>query len=185
MKKIFAALALIFAGHTLVFAQDVRVVDYTNELAQNLGGRTGLGVEYISYRGFDENSEIPALTVRYWIDDNVSVEAQLGWSSAKTRDVLFLGGKFLAIIKNFKTINIYASAFGGGGYANNKGSYGNEQSEVFKFGAGLGAEWFVVDRLSLSFEGGLEWMFNTNGNIGNSFGIFGDLVNRAGVRFYW
>jgi hypothetical protein len=190
VKKIIALLCFIFMFSVPVFAQnlevktDVKVVDYSSQFSQNLAGRFGAGVEYLGYQGFGGISEMPAVTIRYWIDNNVSAEAVLGFGTGKYYDRFYVGAKFLAIIQNYKTINLYATVLGGGGYEIDNRTSPKVSAQIFKFGTGLGVEWFVVDRISLSMEAGFEWLFNDVADVGNTFGIYGDFVNRAGVRFY-
>jgi hypothetical protein len=183
-KTLFAVLFLIFACAS-AFAQEVRVIDYTRGVAQNLAHKFAIGFNYITYRGFSGQGEVPALSVRYWLDDYVGLEGDLGFSSGKQNNLFYFGTKLIAIIKNYKALNIYALAFGGYGTAENNPVKEVDSAYIYKVGAGLGAEWFVLDNLSISSEIGVALFSNSNSDIGNSLEIYADWIPRAGVRFYF
>jgi hypothetical protein len=186
MKKAFAFLLISFLTIAALpaFAQ-VRIVNYTDSGAQNLAGKKGIGFHNMLYRGFNGAEELPVLSVRYWIDDNVGVEGELGYTTGKHSDIYYFGGRITAIVNNYKTLNLYAVAFGGAGNADNNRYDEDISAHIFNIGAGLGVEWFVLDNLSISSECGLVLMSNSNSDIDKSFGFYGDFVPRAGVRLYF
>jgi hypothetical protein len=169
----------------LYAANNVKVVDYTESVAQNLAGKIGMGFNFISYRGFNGQDTAPALAARFWFDDNVGIEGTFAFSSGKHSDLYYVGGKLLAIVKNYKTLNLYASFFGGFGDASNNPNDEDASAFIFKIGAGLGVEWFVLDHLAVSTECGLAFLSNSNSNVGNSFGVYADWLPNAGIRFYF
>jgi hypothetical protein len=187
-KTLFTVLLLVFslASVSALYAadSDVKIVDYTNSVAQNLAGKFGLGLNFVSYRGFEGDKETPAVNVRYWIDDNVGIEGILGFSSGEFSYLYYIGGKLVTIVKNIKSLNVYASFFGGFGEAKNS-RYDEDAAYIYKIGAGLGIEWFVLDCLSISSELGLALSSNSNSNVGNSFGIYGDWLPQAGIKLYF
>ncbi|MCL2335704.1 MAG: hypothetical protein FWC57_06535 [Endomicrobia bacterium] len=149
--------------------------------AGNIAERIAVGFQMTSNMNV-LSKDIPSLTGRYWFNDTVGTEGFFGFTSGDSEDSFIMGVKGLGIIESYKTLNVYVSATFAAGAADFKGASGSATNTMFKVAAGVGAEWFVLDNLSLSTEIGLGF-FNCT-NISKQFGFYADWLPQAGVRYY-
>lgn len=165
MKRIL--LATIFA---VFFTVPVLSTYAQAQTASNLEGLLGVG--YV-------NRTLPSISARYWINNKVGVEGLLGFEVGDGADLFLIGGKFLSVLKSYKEINVYAAGNISVGSLSDNGS---ETYTAFRAGAGLGVEWFVLNRLSLSAEAGLEV---GTGDNRTRFGTYAGWFPEIGIRFYF
>ena len=128
------------------------------------------------------SNDIPSLSARYWVNDEVGIEGIAGFTTGDSEDSFILGAKALGILKSYNSLNIYVSALIAAGTANFKSPGGSGVNTMFKAAAGVGVEWFVLDNLSLSTEIGFGF-FNCT-NVSKQFGFYADWLPQAGVRYY-
>lgn len=141
-----------------------------NNTASNLSNLFAVG--YV-------NKDMPSVTARYWIDDKLGVEGSIGFEMGKGPSVFLTGAKVLLLLQNYKTINTYGCAnVAIGTLADDNGCKYTD----FKVGGGFGVEWFVINRLSLSAEVGVEL---DGGNNNTKFGTYAGWFPEIGIRFYF
>jgi hypothetical protein len=151
---------------------------FGSKKAEALRGSFAIGAAYINTNGI--GADIPAINARFWFDDSVGIEANFGFSAGDIRDLFYLEGKLLAIIKNYSSLNLYADFFAGFGSS----EYPNTKAEgLINVGAGFGIEWFITDNFSISQELALAYFDRANDS--GQFGILANLAPKAGIRFYF
>jgi hypothetical protein len=169
---------LLISSIAVFFASISLAQEFGSDRASHLSGSQSLGLSIVSFNGLEE-PDLPAVNFRFWFDDNVAVEAVLGAAGGDNRDIVYLEGKLLAIIKNYNSLNFYASAFAGFGISNYARA---ESGSLLNVGAGLGAEWFVINNLSISYE--INLLYSEKGGNHSQFGISADVLPKAGIRIY-
>ncbi len=129
--------------------------------------------------------DLDQVAARYWINDTIGVEAQLGFSSGDINSSVLFGAKVLGKIIQVNKLDIYCMA----GIA--FGSYdpkinGVNSLTLFRIQGGVGAEYYILPCLSILTEMGLRYdSASANGNSNNQFSLFADWLPQAGVRFYF
>jgi len=173
MKKIIFVLALLLSP-SLVLAQKT-LPSFSERLpsTQLLAGNVAAGISFLNFSSARLPS-LSAVSVRYWIDDKIAVDAQAGLGFGDAADYFYGEVKAVSIIKNYGPANVYIDGFGGfGGY---------EGDAIVNVGAGAGFEWFVTNNISLSAEVGFSF-FDVGGNV-NQISLYASWFPQAGIRLY-
>jgi hypothetical protein len=119
---------------------------------------------------------LPVLSARYWLTDLAGIEGFLGFridDNHVNKNRYIVGGKFLYVIKSYKTLNIFSNA--SMALYREKRTFGIIAGEV-------GVEWFVLDDLSLSTEAGLS--FSIGGGGTNSIGTNVKDIPKISIKYY-
>ena len=124
---------------------------------------------------------------RYWFDDKLAIDVQLGFGSGDATSRFLLGGKVIGNVLTINNLNIYF--FGGLAFGSFtlKGDGGDQDSSVFSIHGGVGAEYYVLSCLSVLTEMGIRYI-NLKPDGGSSFadfGVYADWLPQAGIRFYF
>ena len=141
------------------------------------------GVGNISF-AFDE------VAGRYWFDDKLAIDVQLGFGSGDATSRFLIGGKVIGNVVSLNNLNVYL--FGGLSFGSvtikNVGMGGADQdASLFLISGGVGAEYYVLPCLSVLTEMGIRyWSIKPDGgNSMNDFGLYADWLPQAGVRYYF
>jgi hypothetical protein len=148
-------------------------------IGRNLGGQIGVG--------FDSSvANLPALAGRYWLTDVVGIEGFLGFKinderghqngsrNCNDKNDYAIGIKFLYVVKSHKNFNVFSTL----SLANVNERKGNVYSRIT---GGVGIEWFIVNKLSLSTEAGISLVTNA-GDI--SFETNVENIPRINIKYY-
>ena len=127
---------------------------------------------------------------RYWFDDKIAIDAQLGFGSGDATSRFLIGGKVIGNVVSLNNLNVYL--FGGLSFGSvtikNVGMGGADQdASLFLISGGVGAEYYVLPCLSVLTEMGIRyWSIKPDGgNSMNDFGLYADWLPQAGVRYYF
>ena len=138
---------------------------------------SGAQIEY----SFDE------IAGRYWFDDKLAIDVQLGFGSGDATSRFLIGGKVLGNVVSINNLNVYL--FGGLSFGSFTLKTGPQDRDVslFIISGGVGAEYYVLPCLSVLTEMGIRyWSVKPDGgNSMNDFGLYADWLPQAGVRFYF
>jgi hypothetical protein len=141
---------------------------------QYLKGKLGIG---FNAQDIGSNGS-KALAARYWLTDLVGVEGFLGfYTGGKDEDNgdYIFGGKLLSIIKSYSNFNSYVSV------SLNISQNSSNSYTTMGLAAGLGVEYFIFDRLSLSSEIGCQFNFEDSKL---RVGTYADVIPQISVKFY-
>jgi hypothetical protein len=138
------------------------------------------GVGNISF-AFDE------VAGRYWFDDKLAIDVQLGFGSGDATSRFLIGGKVLGNVVSLNNLNVYL--FGGlafGSFTLKTGPQDQDFS-LFSIHGGVGAEYYVLPCLSVLTEMGLRYISvkPDGGNSLSDFAIYAEWLPQAGVRYYF
>ncbi len=156
-------------------------------------GSFGLGYSKLALSqtisGYRIELSFDEIAGRYWFDDKIAIDAQLGFGSGDVTSRFLIGGKVLGNVVSLNNLNVYL--FGGLSFGNltlkNGGPGGDQDVSVFLISGGVGAEYYVLPCLSVLTEMGIRyWSVKPDGaDSVNDFGVYADWLPQAGVRFYF
>lgn len=140
----------------------------------------GVGNINISF-AFDE------VAGRYWFDDKLAIDVQLGFGSGDATSRFLIGGKVLGNVVSLNNLNVYL--FGGlafGSFTLKTGPV-DQDASLFSIHGGVGAEYYVLPCLSVLTEMGLRYISvkPDGGNSLSDFAIYAEWLPQAGVRYYF
>jgi hypothetical protein len=170
----------------LVFLCMIMLVSFSLAWGKNIEKASGgklcgkIGV------GFNSSvAKLPALAGRYWITDVVGIEGFLGFKKNDERnqtdnrnyndkDDYIIGIKFLYVVKSHKNFNVFSTL----SLANV-----NERKVALysQITGGVGIEWFVLNKLSLSTEAGISFVTEA-GNISLETNV--ENIPRISIKYY-
>ncbi len=129
--------------------------------------------------------ELDQIAARYWINDTIGIDAQLGFSSGDVNSSVLFGAKVIGKFIQVNKLDIYWMAgLAFGSYDPKIG--GVNSLSIFRITGGVGAEYYIIPCLSVLTELGIRYdSASANGNSNSQFGIFADWLPQAGVRFYF
>lgn len=131
------------------------------------------------------NTSVDEIAARFWINDTIGIDAQLGFSTGDANSTFLVGAKVIGNFIQVNKLNIYWLAGVTFGSYDPKIPGGNSFS-VFRIQGGVGAELFVLPCLSVLTEMGIRYdSASANGTSVSQMGIFADWLPQAGVRFYF
>ena len=124
---------------------------------------------------------------RYWFDDKLAIDVQLGFGSGDATSRFLIGGKVIGNVVSLNNLNVYL--FGGlafGSFTLKTGP-GDQDASVFSINGGVGAEYYVLPCLSVLTEMGIRYISikPDGGNSFSDFGVYADWLPQAGVRYYF
>ena len=127
---------------------------------------------------------------RYWFDDKIAIDAQLGFGSGDATSRFLIGGKVIGNVVTLNNLNVYL--FGGLAFGSftlkNADPLGRDiDYSIFLIHGGVGVEYYVLSCLSVLTEMGIRyWSVKPDGgNSMNDFGLYADWLPQAGVRYYF
>ncbi len=158
------------------------------------GGSFGLGYSQVNFNqsingvgngnisfAFDE------VAGRYWFDDKLAIDVQLGFGSGDATSRFLIGGKVIGNVLTINNLNVYL--FGGlalGSFTLKTGPQDQDFS-LLSIHGGVGAEYYVLPCLSVLTEMGIRYIsvkpddFDSR----NDFGVYADWLPQAGLRYYF
>ncbi len=154
-------------------------------------GSFGLGYSKLSLSqtisGAQIEFSVDEIAGRYWFDDKIAIDAQLGFGSGDATSRFLIGGKVIGNVVSLNNLNVYL--FGGlsfGSFTLKTGAQDRDVS-IFLICGGVGAEYYVLHCLSVLTEMGIRYWSVTpdGGNTMNDFGLYADWLPQAGVRYYF
>ncbi|MDR1260053.1 MAG: hypothetical protein LBJ68_01580 [Endomicrobium sp.] len=137
-----------------------------------------IGVGFSVYNMYNSNSKrdsfVPVLAAKYWVSDVIGVEGFTGFNAGDgDKNFYVIGTKLSWIVRSYEDLNIFTSAAMALDFMK---SY----TGVSIF-AGVGAEWFMLNNISLATEVGLKC--NAGNNIAN-VKIYADIIPNLSIKFY-
>ena len=156
----------------------------SSKSSSSSSGDFGIGYSRLGARVV--NVSLDQIAVRYWISEEIGVDAGLGFSSGDAEAAVLFTGKFLYSFINRDKVKFYLLAGLGFGNYENKQAWNSQSQSLFIVEGGVGIEYFVIPCLSVLTEIGLRYgSVSANGNSASQFNTFGDWIPEAGVRFYF
>lgn len=162
-------------------------------------GKFGLGYSKAAYSvglnlgagNQNFNFEFDEIAMRYWFNDNLGLDAQLGFGSGDINTRILVGAKLVGKIKQIGGLKLYwLAGFNYGSYKiKGQGGARDTDNTILAVQGGVGAEYFILPCLSVLTEMGIRYI-NVKPDVqgANSvgdFGVFADWLPQAGVRFYF
>ncbi|MDR3253442.1 MAG: hypothetical protein LBT07_00565 [Endomicrobium sp.] len=144
--------------------------------SQIFQGKIGAGFNMHNVTQHKKN--MPVLAVKYWISEIVGIEGFAGFDVGNNESFYVIGGKLLGIIQSYKNFNIFTSATMALDFVNPKQS---KSYAGVSFLAGAGAEWFILNNISLATEVGLKL---SSGNSTTSVKTYADVIPNLSIKFY-
>jgi hypothetical protein len=129
--------------------------------------------------------DLDSVAARIWFTKNLGLDVSLGFKTGDASTAVLFGAKMIGNFIKINKLNIYWL----GGLS--VGSYDPKQngvnsSTVFRIQGGVGAEYYLLNCLSVLTEMGLRFTsFSGNGKNVNDFGVYVDWLPQAGIRFYF
>lgn len=171
----------------LVFLYVIMLISFSFAGQKNTENGTGRKLNGKIGIGFNSSvANLSALAGRYWLTDVLGIEGFLGFKindnrnqednrNQNDKNEHAIGIKFLyVVVKSHKNFNVFSTL----SLANVNERKGAIYSVIT---GGLGIEWFVLDKLSLSTEAGIS-LVTAEGNI--SFETNIENIPRISVKYY-
>jgi len=145
-------------------------------LAKDLKGDLGVG-----FNSQISTEDVDALSVKYWINNELAVQGLFGFNFSDASDNLDIGGKVYFKIKDEE--NLHLDAIAGVGFFRVNPDKGNAETGTW-INVGVGLEYFFsgLPNLGFSTEVGVTFT-DYDGN--NSFGTSADSFIGAGIHYYF
>ena len=191
MKKLSAVvLALVLCIGVSFAATNTKK---SNKSASNSSeGSFGIGYSKLALSqtisGAQIEYSVDEVAGRYWFDDKLAIDVQLGFGSGDVTSRFVIGGKVIGNAVSIDNLNVYL--FGGlsfGSITLKNDSGGDQDASIFLISGGVGLEYYVLPCLSVLTEMGIRyWSVKPDGgNTMNDFGVYADWLPQAGIRFYF
>lgn len=163
-------------------------VSFCVQSKSNLDNEVKFGLGYakvnLDVPNFGINS-LDSVAARMWFSDGLGLDMSLGFSTGDSQTAVLFGAKIIGNFVKINKLNIYWL----GGLS--IGAYDPKQNgiksfTVFRIQGGVGAEYYLLNCLSVLTEMGISFTsFSENGNSTSNFGLYSDWLPQAGVRFYF
>ena len=164
----------------LVFLYVIMLISFSFAGQKNTENGTGRKLNGKIGIGFNSSvANLSALAGRYWLTDVLGIEGFLGFKindnrNQNDKNEHAIGIKFLYVVKSHKNFNVFSTL----SLVNVNERKGAVYSAIT---GGVGIEWFVLDKLSLSTEAGIS-LVTDEGNI--SFETNIENIPRISVKYY-
>lgn len=162
--------------------------------AKDLSGRFGLGyTTTLPGTGALGPSSLNALSGRFWVNKQIGLEANLGYTSFSPKGGsnesglgIGVGGMFAFVDEtNMHVYGDVGLSFGQAAVVSTGPTGGVNEESAFGITAGLGSEFFFADLPNLGFTTGVGLSYSSVSNFGSTVSLGGADYATLGIRYYF
>ena len=130
-------------------------------------------------------NSLDSVVARMWFSDSLGLDMSLGFTAGDSQTAVLFGAKIIGNFVKINKLNIYwLGSLSIGAYDPKQN--GISSFTVFRIQGGVGAEYYLLNCLSVLTEMGMSFAsFSGNGNSESNFGVYADWLPQAGIRFYF